>query len=371
MSKKLFVNRRLQILLLLPFCLVLGLIDGFRSYTSTYHDGIFYGSEHIYEMIRWDVVGWLIWVGLIPLTLWLCNRFPLNKNNWIYGVLIFLPLGLLFAATRAIFPVLINLLFFEPFAELMTWLPGKIFILITDFSIGLVFFALVLSFGQAVNYYKRLREEEVRNSKLEAQLSRAELQALKMQLQPHFLFNVLNSIAALQAENPATAREMTVRLGDFLRMTLENVGVQEVAVEKEIEMLRCYLEIEKIRFGNRLKTNINVSPDVLHFRIPNLILQPLVENAITHGIAPVTENGKIDIRANRENGWLKVEIADNGPGIADKSNIFSSGVGLSNTRARLRQFYGENFRFDFDAPNGHCGLLITLRLPTKRQIPSG
>ena len=135
-------------------------------------------------------------------------------------------------------------------------------------------------------------------------------------------------------------------------------------MKREIEFLECYLDIEKVRFGRRLATNIEIAPEVLLCRVPNLILQPLVENAIRHGLAKQTANGKINISAARENGWLKIAVADNGKGIEDGKldKVFISGLGLSNTKARLEQLYGANFRFELqNAEKG--GLLATLRLP--------
>lgn len=367
--KSLYQNRLAQVLLLIVICLIVGLIDGFRSYVGTYHNGIFFG--YFYGIMRWDVSGWLIWVALIPFVLWLCNRYPLDRNSLQKLLLIFIPVGIFIALARAFFPALVHILFFEGLADLQRWLPNKFYILISDFVIAFSFYLLVLTFGQARNYYKRFREEELRTSQLELQLSKAQLQALKAQLHPHFLFNALNSISALQTENPEEAQKMIARLGDFLRMTLENVGVQEVSLEREIEFLKCYLDIEKVRFGNRLSTNIRIAPEVQSVLVPNLILQPLVENAVRHGIAPQATNGRIDITANRDNGWLKVKIKDNGRGINGKNmdEIFSTGVGLSNTRARLNQLYGKDFRFDLESGNGH-GLLITLCVPAKTECVS-
>jgi two-component system, LytTR family, sensor kinase len=358
--ESIYRSRLRQFALLVIVCLTVGLIDGFRSYVGTHHDGLFHG--YFYGIMRWDVSGWLIWVAFIPLVLWLCKRFPLNRNSWQKALLLFIPVGFLLALVRTFFPALVHISLFEGLADLQSWLPNKFYILLSDFVIGYSFFLLILSFGQAKNYYKRMREEELRATKLEAQLTKAELQALKMQLHPHFLFNVLNSIAALQTENPEAAREMTVRLGDFLRMTLENAGAQEVSLEKEIGMIECYLDIEKIRFGNRLTTDIRIAPEVFGCQIPNLLLQPLVENAVKHGIAPQTRDGRIRLTAERENGWLRIGIEDNGQGIENEAEIFTSGVGLSNTKARLEQSFGRNFRFDFDSVEGQ-GLRVTLRLP--------
>lgn len=354
---------RLMYFLLLSFvCLILGLIDGFRSYVGTYHDGRF-GADLSYVM-RWDISGWVIWIGFIPLIIYLCRRFSITQDNWRKILPIFLPIGIGMALARTFFPALIHILFFGGFSDLRQWLPGKFYILISDFIIAFSFYLLVLAFGQAINFYKRLREEELRTSQLELQLSKAQLQALKAQLHPHFLFNALNSISALQLENTEAAQEMTARLGDFLRLTLDNVGTQEVTLEREIEFLQCYLDIEKVRFGKRLATEVEIEPEVLNCRVPNLVLQPLVENSLRHGIAQITSQGRIGIKALRENGWLKVEIQDNGKGIENSEfeEVFSNGLGLSNTKARLEQLYGSNFRFYLEnAEKG--GLLVTLCLP--------
>jgi two-component system, LytTR family, sensor kinase len=360
--KKRWRNVFIKYLSLVLLCVLLGTIDGFRSYVSAYHDGVFYVDLDV--VLRWDISGWLIWVPLIPAVFWLSRRFPLDQENWKSGLLIFLPVGLLFAAARTLFPALIYIVFFGGFHDFVQWFPRRYYYLITDCSIAFVFYAFVLAFGQAINYHKRYREEELRTSQLELQLSNAQLQALKMQLHPHFLFNTLNSISALQMENVEAAQEMTARLGDFLRLTLENIGTNEVTLKREIEFLECYLDIEKVRFERRLTTEIEIASEVLDCKVPNLVLQPLVENAIRHGFAKQTAPGRISIRAARENGWLKVEVADNGKGIENENldKVRTSGLGLSNTQARLEQLYGANFRFQLQkAAKG--GLLVTLRLP--------
>ncbi|HSK73019.1 MAG TPA: histidine kinase, partial [Pyrinomonadaceae bacterium] len=282
--------------------------------------------------------------------------------------------GIAIALARTFFPAFIHILFLDGLADLQEWLPGKFFILVSDFIIAFSFYLLVLAFGQAVNYYKQFREEELHASQLELQLSKAQLQALKMQLHPHFLFNALNSISALQHEDKEAAQEMIARLGDFLRLTLENVGTQEVTLEREIEFLQCYLDIEKVRFGKRLTTDFEIEPEVLNCRVPNLFLQPLVENSLRHGISNKTSQGRINIKASRENGWVKVEVEDNGKGIKDSDleKVFSSGLGLSNTKARLEQLYGSNFRFHLENAEGG-GLIAALRLPhkLKKESPIG
>jgi len=229
-------------------------------------------------------------------------------------------------------------------------------------------YALLLVASQAVRYYRRFREGELRSARLEAQLSQAQLAALKMQLHPHFLFNTLHSISALVHANPDAADRMIARLGDFLRLTLENSGAQEVSLQKELEFLRCYLEIEGIRFRDRLTTEVDVEPQALDTPVPNLILQPIVENAIRHGVAPRSAPGRIEISAKRNNGSLRIEVRDNGPGlpaVRETGSKFRQGLGLANTRARLTRLYGESHRLELANAEGG-GLVVTIEFPARR-----
>src|SRR4029079_2186861 len=175
------------------------------------------------------------------------------------------------------------------------------------------------------------------------------LQALKMQLHPHFLFNTLNSISALLDEDVDAADQMLARLGDLLRMTLENSGAQEITLQEELEFLRCYLEIEQVRFNDRLTVDMKIEPATLDAQVPNLILQPIVENAIKHGIVSRIAPGRIEISAIRYGGSLKLQVRDNGPGLHPgeaSSGRVKEGLGLANTRARLEQRYRHDHRFE-------------------------
>jgi LytS/YehU family sensor histidine kinase len=238
----------------------------------------------------------------------------------------------------------------------------------TDYGVMLYWLILLISYS--FNYQRRYREGEVRATRLEAQLAQAQLQALKMQLHPHFLFNTLHSISALVHKNADAADKMIARLGDFLRLTLENSGAQEVSLGQELEFLKCYLEIERIRFEDRLTVQMNIEPQTLDARLPNLILQPIVENAIRHGISPRTTAGRIEIEARRLNGTLQVQVTDNGPGLPSDSSsgsIVKAGVGLANTQARLKQLYGSEHRLDLaNAASG--GLTVILEIPFRDQI---
>jgi sensor histidine kinase YesM len=236
---------------------------------------------------------------------------------------------------------------------------------VANFSEGMGIYLLIALTSYALRYYRQYREGQLKTLQLESQLSLAQLQALKMQLHPHFLFNTLHSISALLNKDADAARKMITRLGDFLRLTLENSGSQEVTLEQEMAFLVCYLEIERIRFQNRLVTRMDIAPETLDAKLPNLILQPIVENAIRHGIAPRSTPGFIEIEAKHQNGSLRIQVRDNGPGLSThrtSENLFRKGLGLANTKTRLERLYGAVHLLDLtNNPDG--GLIVTLEIP--------
>ena len=234
---------------------------------------------------------------------------------------------------------------------------------VNHFHTNLLVYAAIVLAWHALNYYREWREREIQAAALAAQLAQAQLQALKMQLQPHFLFNTLNSISALNHDDPKAANRMIARLSELLRLSLENDGAQEVALHQELDFLKRYLEIQQVRFGDRLNVRFDVAPQTMDARVPNLLLQPLVENAIQHGIAPFSAPGEIHIQASRENGLLCLRVADNGPGLpAPKLAGGADGIGLANTRARLQQIYGGAHRFELR--NGaERGAVVEIRIP--------
>jgi two-component sensor histidine kinase len=214
-----------------------------------------------------------------------------------------------------------------------------------------------------VSSYQQLRERERRTLELEARLMQSNLQALKTQLQPHFLFNTLNAIASLVRQNPDAAEDMIGSLSDFLRMVLDTAQQHEVPLRREIEFLGLYLEIQQARFGERLRIQKEIEPAALNVSVPALILQPLVENSVRHGIEPRETGGTIFIRARRKETSLQFEIRDDGEGLkAGQLAALREGVGLSNTKARLQELYGEAHRFQI-TPNAEGGLTVTVELP--------
>jgi LytS/YehU family sensor histidine kinase len=236
--------------------------------------------------------------------------------------------------------------------------------LTSQLHISVLIYGTILGVGYAFNYYVKFREREARASQLEAQLAQAQLHALKMQLHPHFLFNTLNGISGLvrDGSNKAAVR-MIAGLSDLLRHTLDTEAQQEVPLRRELEFLELYLDIQQMRFPDRLRVRMEVAPETLDAQVPNLILQPLVENAVRHGIAPRAAPGTVGISARRDDSLLEIKVYDDGPGLRPNTRTGEGGgIGLANTRARLAQLYGTGHRFDVrDRPEG--GVEATLVVP--------
>jgi LytS/YehU family sensor histidine kinase len=224
------------------------------------------------------------------------------------------------------------------------------------------YFPIVL-IAHVASYYQRFREREVRTSQLQAQLAKARTQALKSQLQPHFLFNTLNSISALMLTDVEAADRMITRLGDLLRISLETAETQMTTLSRELEFVNCYVEIEKVRFEERLKVSIDVDPETLDAVVPHLLLQPLVDNAIKHGISRLVAGGEIRISATTDKTDLHLEVRDNGPGILEQSRRQSSGVGLRITRERLETIYGQHQSLELlTSPEGGAVARVSIPL---------
>lgn len=319
-----------------------------------------------YKVLTAEMSFAYLWAALTPLTLWLARRFPIERGKLRSSIAVHVIASVVIGFLTRAFRDLMFLWFVFSAERPIPF--GKLFFnLYLFFDYGSMIYWLIFLVSFAFNYYRRYREGEIRASRLEAQLAQAELQALKMQLHPHFLFNTLHSISALIRKDPDGADKMIARLGDFLRLTLDSAGAQEVSLEQELGFLKCYLDIERLRFKDRLTVDLKIDQQALHARLPNLILQPIVENAIRHGIAPRTEPGHIEIEARRFNGILHVQVTDNGPGLPSNGNtgrILKEGIGLSNTQARLQQLYGSDQRLDL-ANTVKGGLTVILEIPYK------
>jgi two-component system LytT family sensor kinase len=221
----------------------------------------------------------------------------------------------------------------------------------------------IVLIGHAVSYHQSFREGELRKSQLESQLATARLEALQSQLQPHFLFNTLHSISSLMLTDVAAADQMMSLLSDLLRMSLATKGSQVTTLRDELQFVDTYLEIETIRFEERLTVLRDISPDTLDAVVPHLLLQPLVENAVRHGVARLSSGGQIRIASSRNGRDLYLRVTDNGPGFADSGQIPSgAGLGLKATQERLSTLYGTNQAMDIRAA-GEGGVDVQLRIP--------
>lgn len=238
-------------------------------------------------------------------------------------------------------------------------------LLVKTWHFNLLIYWVIVAVSHAFDYYRKYRERELRASELEKRLVQAKLQALQMQLNPHFLFNTLHSISSLMHKDVEAADRMIARLSDLLRAALEGAETQEVTLRQELELLQLYLSIEQIRFGSRLTVKMNIAPDTLQAQVPNLILQPLVENAIRHGIEPRARPGCIELLAHRQDGTLALVVSDDGGGLGENGTI-KEGVGLSNTRARLRELYGATHRFEL-VRGQSGGVRVELSIPFREE----
>jgi two-component system LytT family sensor kinase len=358
-----FLQRRWgRVLLIFGIWTFIGVVFTLQGYFTSYRSARPVALvDSAYLQFTWSY----LWALATPLVLWASSRLPIERNNWLRSALLHVPISIVLGVVvTAIGQVLMWLYWDFSAGKPFSWERMARFV-IGNFSEAMGIYMLIALTSYAFSYYRRFREGQLRTLQLEAQLSQAQLQALKMQLHPHFLFNTLHSISALLNKDPEAARRMITRLGDFLRLTLENSGSQEVTLQQEMEFLSCYLEIERIRFQDRLRTHIDVAEHTLDAKVPNLLLQPIVENAIRHGIAPRSTPGLIEIEAKQRNGTLRIQVRDNGPGLPahpTSDNLFKRGLGLVNTETRLERLYGSKHRFDLsNNPDG--GLVVTMEIP--------
>ncbi|HEX7243717.1 MAG TPA: sensor histidine kinase [Longimicrobiaceae bacterium] len=222
---------------------------------------------------------------------------------------------------------------------------------------------IVVGVTQAAAYHRLWRDRQLHASMLQTELVRAQLQALKAQIQPHFLYNTLNTISEMVHQDAEAADRMISHLADLLRSTVDASAAQEVPLARELEFLAPYVEIERTRFHDRLSVEMEIAPETLDARVPSLVLQPLVENAVRHGVGPLTGGGRIAIRAAREGGYLVLRVEDSGEGAGARRG---TGVGLANVTARLRHLYGPAAAFELRHDAG--GTVASIRLPYR---PSG
>jgi two-component system, LytTR family, sensor kinase len=303
---------------------------------------------------------WMTWALFTPLIFYAARRFPFRRDRLGASIWVHLLIAMAISAVIEILWLQLNLAlqsYLEP--EVMAriranWAEIYSGAVLSRLVGGAFTYAAVLGVATTLGYHRRFREREVRAAQLEAQLALAQVQALKMQVHPHFLFNTLHAITVLIREDPTAATRVVTRLGDMLRLTLSRATTAQVSFRRELEILTLYLEIERTRFQDRLEVDYDVQPATLGALVPDLILQPLVENAIRHGVSPNAGTGRIQVRSRREGDWLLLEIRDNGAGLPEGARP-RDGIGLSTTRARLERLYAGRHELTLaNLPEGGC-----------------
>jgi two-component sensor histidine kinase len=331
-------NRWLKFILLLLVWGIVGTLFTVQSYLYRTNVG---QQITFWDLYPSEVFFFLSWGLLTPLLVLAARKFRVGKTNWVSRIGVHLPLAIAVAISqRFVYEFIVQNLKTTP-ERPFSW--ERLTNNVIGFSdYGFFIYFIVIFIAHAVDYYKQLNQAQLNEAKLREELSNAQLHALKMQLQPHFLFNTLNTISVLIKDEPQKAEQMLALLSDLLRLTLQHTNNQEISLKEELKYLGLYLEIEQIRFGERLKILIDADENTLDAKIPTLILQPLVENAIKHGIGEKRGEGLIEIKAQRLNEKLKIFVKDNGNGLKVLSNSTSTGIGFANSRSRLQSLYGND-----------------------------
>ena len=335
---------------------------------------LFAGQAWVAAQVRGEPLAWArasaiwlvwaaVWAALTPIALRLEARFPLQRPRFLGALAVHGAAS----ATCA----LVNLALFALAAPVIgatqvepTWLGTFSRLLGTTLLLNLPVYWLIVAAAHVERLVRIAREKDRRQLRLEAQLADARLQTLRTQLQPHFLFNALNTISVLMHENVDSADRILLQLSALLRRSLDGTDAHEVTLGEEIGFLESYLEIEQTRFGGRLSYRILIPDQVLEARVPNLILQPLVENALRHGLATRAGPGRVEIKADRQGDSLLLCVVDDGRGLPSAT---TERVGLANTRARLRLLYADRQRFDV-RNSGEGGVIAEIELPW-RNVP--
>jgi two-component system LytT family sensor kinase len=327
--------------------------------------------DYLYSLAIDHVINSLAWGILIILILQLTRKFPLDSPRRWRNLLVMVGMGLLISALHlfiyvniyaAVIPVL--------FPEETRYTFKNIFTVMLQLNPywRLVHFLPIVFLSYAYDYYLLYIQGARKAAELEARLAKAHLQALQMQLHPHFLFNTLNAIYVLVREDAEAACRMLETLSNLLRLTLKKLDQTLVPLREELEFLKLYLAIEQMRFNDRLKIEFDIAPLLQNVLVPNFILQPLVENAIQHGITQTPGEGRLKVSAHRQNHRLVLQVKDNGPGMTGKAECRNGlGIGLSNSRERLRQLFGEDQRVELENL-AEGGLCATISFPF-REIP--
>lgn len=303
---------------------------------------------------------WYIWAALTPLVLFLCRRIRIASQNWPRAVLLHLVAGIVISFLQMAIQVRLNFIV-NPGYKMTYW---RVLYFFATFKghINLLTYWVIVALNHGFYYYEQSRARELAWSRMEADLANAQLQVLNMQLQPHFLFNTLHSISTLISDDPQAARQMVLKLSDLLRASLNKIDQPAVPLHQELELLECYISIEETRFKDRLLIEKEIDANALVCEVPTMILQPLVENAVRHGIGKHRQADRIAIVAQRANDRLLLEVRNCVGNMENGGSTPARGIGLTNTRARLEQLYNGQHSFEIANREGG-GVSVKLSLP--------
>lgn len=310
------------------------------------------------DSLRFEVSFAWLWLLLTPFILWLARRFRIERQHWTRNLMVhFAALTVINAVTKIVFDAAMS----PPNSAFhgFTW-PKLLRSIEQNFDTGTLLYSVIILVEHSIVYYRRYQQGLVNAANLQTQLVQAQLRALKMQLHPHFLFNTLHTITALVHEDPDQAERTIARLSELLRLFLANSTIHEVPLSEELRILDLYLEIERTRFEHRLSVHFDIPPELREAMVPNLVLQPLVENSIRHGVGRRSAPGWISVAAERYGETLVLRVTDNGVGLKEAVSQ-STGMGLAITRGRLESLYGEKQSLTLrDVQTGGAEVRITL-----------
>jgi two-component system, LytTR family, sensor kinase len=325
-----------------------------------------YEPNHWRTLVLLNTTYWYLWALFTPAIIWLSQHFRFERQGLWRAVLIHIPSVLIFSLGHIAAMTGVQWWFARAQGRLFSWWPEAQSTALLNFDWEMMTYWTIVGLSHAILYYRESRDRALRTSQLEMRLVEAQLKTLQQQLHPHFLFNTLHAVSALMHRDVEEADRTLTRLSDLLRLTLDTLGQQEIPLQGELDFLSKYLQIEQTRFADRLIVRFDVESEALDTLVPNLILQPLVENAIKHGVAKKAGPGHIDICARREGDKLRMEVRDDGAGLSeDALTALQKGIGVSTTRARLQHLFGADYRFEFHRQSS--GLTVVIAIPWRKE----
>ena len=325
-----------------------------------------YEPTHWRTLVVLNTTYWYLWALFTPAIVWLSQHFRFERQGLWRAMLVHIPSVVVFSLGHIALMTGVQWWFARTQGSTFSWWPEAQGTALLNFDWEMMTYWTIVGLSHAILYYRESRDRALRTSQLEMRLVEAQLKTLQQQLHPHFLFNTLHAISTLMHRDVEAADRTLMRLSDLLRLTLEHIGHQEIRFQAELDFLAKYLQIEQTRFADRLVVRFDVRPETLETLVPNLILQPLVENAIKHGVAKKTGLGHIDVSARREGDKLRMEVRDDGAGLSeDALTALQKGIGVSTTRARLQHLFGADYRFEFHRQS--TGLTVVVAIPWRTE----